>query len=321
MSDDHAMVAKRMQNWHTRVKYLQEHYTDFSAVRMRPTGDPLETVMTSSGPLTFETRARLSELPCLVPEAPRDPAVGNAIDELLGLRFSKRFTIDTAASGRYWAAKRYVMPESGDEVWDAFVHLLQINLTTLRSEVIDDDSELEDLARLGMVLGLHAAVHGNAELCHDPERRHSRLMTSSLDELLDMADPPEVKAVAEMLRLATQNLPAPSQLKRVRSQVSCGHGSADLLLDGTLIEVKARMGTRANTALTAPYILQLLGYALSVPRSLDTKKSGPVTRAGWYLARYGVLWDFPIEELPTMLAGRPITLERAREAFAQGVRP
>lgn len=170
-----------------------------------------------------------------------------------------------------------------------------------------------------MVLGLHAAAGRAPELCDDPARRHSLLGTSHLGELLEISDPDEISAVADMLHLATQVLPAPSQLTRSITQPECGHGSADLLLDGTLIEVKSRRGTQANSVLTGDTVRQLLGYVLSVPPELETEQ--PVTRAGWYLTRYGMLWDFPIEEIPSRVYGKPLNLANAREAFRRGVAP
>lgn len=315
-----------MRDWHARKRYLNEHYRDLDGVRLRPTDEPPRTVQTSSGPLVFTPSARVHGLECLVNDAVRNAAVGNAIDELLTVRYSKEPTTDTAEGGRYRVRQlasptgpRFAVPEVEDSAWKAFRHTLKSWLPEIGGESIDDASTLIGLARVGMVLGLHAAVERVPELRSMPERRYSRLLTAHLGELLEMADPPELEAVGGMLRLATESLPAPSQLTRSITHPECGHGGADLLLDGTLIEVKSGRGTRANTVLTGEVIHQLLGYVLSVSPGLEM--SGPVTRAGWYLARYGVLWDFPIEEIPSLVYGRPLSLDAAREAFRRGVPP
>lgn len=57
----------------------------------------------------------------------------------------------------------------------------------------------------------------------------------------------------------------------------CGHGAADLLLHGTLVEVKSGRGTEVNTVLTGAVIHQLLGYVLSVRPELE--ESGSITPA------------------------------------------
>lgn len=315
-----------MQSWQARTRYLNEHYRNFTGVRLRPTGEPPQTVQTSSGPLVFGTSAMVDGLDCLMKDAVGDAAVGNAIDELLTLRYSRDPITDTAIEGRDYVRRAafpsgpsFPLSETEDSAWKHFRHTLKGWLKVLRRDSIDDTSTMIGLARIGMVLGLHAAVARVPALCISPERRHSRLATAHLDELLQMADPPELEAVAGMLRLAARVLPTPSQLTQSITQPRCGHGSADLLLDGTLIEVKSRRGTRANSVLTAEAIHQLLGYVLSVNPALE--KAGPVTRAGWYLARYGVLWEFSIEELPSLVHGRPLSLEAAREAFRRGVPP
>ncbi|HEX7351623.1 hypothetical protein [Brachybacterium sp.] len=98
-----------------------------------------------------------------------------------------------------------------------------------------------------------------------------------------------------------------------------GHGDACQMLYGTLIEMKSLRGTQPNADLASDVIHQLLGYVLSVPPGLE--KEQPVTQAGWYLARYGVLRDLPIESTPRLVYGKPLSLANAREAFRHGVAP
>ncbi|WP_109276304.1 hypothetical protein [Brachybacterium endophyticum] len=72
--------------------------------------------------------------------------------------------------------------------------------------------------------------------------------------MLSLADPDEARAVVGMFDLAVRTLTAPSQADLLLGSPQCGHGAADLLLDGTLIEVKSGRGTRANTVLTGDVI-------------------------------------------------------------------
>ncbi|MGP9747456.1 hypothetical protein [Brachybacterium sp. AOP29-B2-41] len=284
---------KTMRDWHKRKKYLHEHYRHLDGVRFRPTGEPPRTVQTPSGPLVFTNSTRVQGLKCLVNEAPSNAAVGNAIDELLTLRYSDEPTTGTAECGRFRVRQRAFgmrHPATGeqktpaeleaeDQVWKDYQHQLRRWLPDLRGDAIEDEASRTGFGRHGMVLGLHAAVGRAPELCDDPAHRHSRLGISHLGELLEMPDPEEISAVADMLHLATQALPAPSQVARSVVQPRCGHGSADLLLDGTLVEVKSRRGTQADSVLTGDTARQLLGYVLSVPPELE--KEQPVTRAGW----------------------------------------
>lgn len=321
-----------MRDWHARKRYLHEHYRNLDGVRFRPTGEPATTAQTPSGPLVFTTSTRLHGLTCLVTEAP-GATLGNAIDELLALRYSKESSTDTAEWGRHrvrqltfgpidWSTREPRTPaelESWDEVWKHYLHMLRGMLKYLRADTIEDQHTRTGLGRHGMVLAFHAAVGREPMLGDSPEHRHSRLRTARLGEMLEIAGSDEISAAADMLHLATTALPAPSRLTRSMVRPQCGHGQADLLLDGTLIEVKSGGSTRMQTLLTGESIHQLLGYVLSVPPALEKKH--PVTRAGWYLARYGLLWDFPIEEIPRLVYGKPLSLDAAREAFRRGVPP
>lgn len=325
---------KPMRTWHAQKAYLKEHYREYDNVRFRHDDKaPPTTVETTSGPLVFTTSAIVSGLECRVPEALRNASVGNAIDELLTLRYSTGRVTDTAEGGRHrvrqrafplhvgepWRRRSYEELEAKDEEWKNYLHMLGGVLEYIRADTIEDVHRRYGLGRHGMMLGLHAAVEREPGLCESPSHRHRYLVTARCSEMMDLADPDEITAVADLLDLATRALPAPSQLTRMVVHPKCGHGEADLLLDGTLIEVKAGGNFPPNTVLSAEVVRQLLGHVLSVPPRLEKKH--PVTRAGWYLARFGVLWDFPIEEIPERLYGRPLTLEAAREAFRLGIPP
>lgn len=127
-----------MRSWHAQKRYLETHYRNLDGVRFRPTGQPATTVPTSTGPLEFTRQTRLHGLTCLVTAAAGDATVGNAIDELLALRYSKDKITGTAESGRHRVRQLTFGPidhstgnsrtpaelEAWDEVWKDYLRML-----------------------------------------------------------------------------------------------------------------------------------------------------------------------------------------------------
>lgn len=197
-----------MRSWHAQKRYLQEHYRNLGGVRFRPTGEPLTTVQTSSGPLEFTSLTRLYGLTCLVTSAAGDPTVGNAIDELQMLRYSKQRVAGAPAGGRYRVrqqmfgirhpatreSKTSAELEAEDEVWPGYLRALRGLLKSLRADTIKDEAIRTRLGRHGMVLGLHAQVERYPGLAELPTHRHSRLGRVGLPELLEIGDPAEISA-------------------------------------------------------------------------------------------------------------------------------
>ena len=75
-----------------------------------------------------------------------------------------------------------------------------------------------------------------------------------------------------------------------------GGADADLLVDGTLIDVK----TTKQNAIDPKWIWQLLGYVL-----LDYSERHQIRSIGLYMARHGILFKWDIEDAIEMLCGCP----------------
>lgn len=89
---------------------------------------------------------------------------------------------------------------------------------------------------------------------------------------------------------------------------SVGGADADLISDGTLLEIK----TTINPRIDGGWIRQLLGYLL-----LDTHGEFAISSIGLYLARQGRLMAWPLPEALEILTGRPdVDLVAARAEFA-----
>lgn len=87
---------------------------------------------------------------------------------------------------------------------------------------------------------------------------------------------------------------------------------ADLIHDGTLIELKVTLGRSVRGArqdeLKTESLLQLIAYGL-----IDTEETFAISSLALYSARYGhfELWD--LSELLQELAGRPVDLVEERQ--------
>lgn len=293
-----------------RTKFLRERYQTYFAVRHRPKGRPVRS--DDSGP-TFQTLQPVKTLPLLVPDAPNNATVGNAFHELLGMRF-KNYDWTAAGEGRRKVTHYYERLGLEDSAWPYVRSAVRRAYRVLRSEPIERSAELEEVARLGIVLGLHAQVAKKFELVEQVGSRHSTLVSATFGELMRLGDAPEVSALSQMLMIASEKLPTPTALDSSFVNLRTGHGEADLLLGNTLIEVKTT--TSKNSLMDVPAILQLLGYALSITPRTEARIGG-LDRAGWYLARQGILWDFPIEDLVRQLSDQNLSYAQARGDFGR----
>ncbi|MCX4091596.1 hypothetical protein [Nocardia sp. alder85J] len=90
---------------------------------------------------------------------------------------------------------------------------------------------------------------------------------------------------------------------------------ADIVVDGTLIELRTRLGSRnkksglRSDSLPRNDIYQVLGCAL-----FDTADRYRLTEVGVYSARYGTLHRWPLQPLVDTLAGEPVDLAAERAA-------
>lgn len=293
-----------------RYRVLKRMFPDVSSLRFRASErPPTFGQLPLNDRLEFKSMDIVSTLPIRVTAALGNSTVGNALDEMLALRYAPLAKESRAMSGR--RRVRASCPGEEDVVWDLVLSAARSLRRHTRRPMIDDRFTLQYAARICVVLARHAAVDKKPELMLDEGYRHSQLATADLRELVEMARDEEVEALTQLYELATVALPDPTVLRRAKVEVRCGHGYADLLLDQTLIEVKTSPSTQFGAAMVYP----LIGKALSLPPTLNRGPHGGVQRVGWYFARYGVLWDFPIGQALTSMAGKPTTLQHARAEF------
>jgi hypothetical protein len=136
--------------------------------------------------------------------------------------------------------------------------------------------------------------------------------TTTLDDFLDSVPSDWVEDLALLAGLFlgafAGRLGEPAVLNLVFAQsAAVGGADADLIVGGTLLEIKTTINPRIDGA----WIRQLLGYLL-----LDTQGEFAVTSLGLYLARQGRLIVWPLRESLEVIAGQPIDLARVREEFA-----
>ncbi|MFC8529807.1 hypothetical protein [Nocardia sp. NPDC057227] len=163
-----------------------------------------------------------------------------------------------------------------------------------------------------------------AELLRGGRFTAEHLLELASADAIDQLHAMHVLATAEFVEL----LAAPATMEQgpVFTASTLCAADADLIVDGTLIEVKTRLGA-ANVrtgqhldSQSTSDIHQMLGYTL-----FDTHDTYRIRALALYSARYGRLHRWPMAELLAALAGGPVDLgaERARvwELLSQGDNP
>ena len=95
---------------------------------------------------------------------------------------------------------------------------------------------------------------------------------------------------------------------------------ADLLADGTLIDIKVQLGALDTSSgarkdvLKSSSVQQIVGYAL-----FDTYNENCIERIGIYSARYGNLTTWPLQQALEILAGKRVNLGFQREQVLDGM--
>ncbi len=91
-----------------------------------------------------------------------------------------------------------------------------------------------------------------------------------------------------------------------------GGADADLIVGGTLIDIKTRKTTKKRS-IDTDWLLQLLGYVL-----LDYSNRQSITRIGLYMARQGILISWDLEEaIQSLCSGRSSSIEELRGEFKE----
>jgi hypothetical protein len=164
------------------------------------------------------------------------------------------------------------------------------------------------------------------ELYRAPSVNGSRLMwlsrESAAEDLLGLTNTDEIADLIAMRDLALEKLlPAlPSGPVFTGSTFDGSadlNADADLIVGNLLVDFKAGQGGRPRTdgtraaALDRSDLDQLLGYVL-----LDYSDAFALNSVAVYAVRFGHLATWPLDELCTELAGRPVDLPALRHEFA-----
>lgn len=195
-----------------------------------------------------------------------------------------------------------------DPVWGQLVSEVNSLAAQFRSAGLGHPQDEERLGRLCGVLALYQSA--------DVARARTSAMldtpitqepaSSDLGQLMAYVNDELAQAVTALMKLAASRLPEPAAVRSAQAEVRVGGaaGRADLILDGLLLEVKVVKQAR----LTAEYAYQVLDYLLG-------SDLVDVGRVGWYFARHGLLWEFPVDEFLETLAGEPVSLSQARAEY------
>lgn len=183
------------------------------------------------------------------------------------------------------------------------------DLRRLRSE-----TEEKRLDRLCYVLALYEqCARGNLNVKWPIAAKGTE---ASLQTLTRMCRPEIAEDLASLSRVFLQSASLPFWdrkpiLLNPRFEASGSLGAdADIIVGETLLDLKTTDKARPDRQT----IWQLLGYVLS-----DTHDEYSIRRVGFYYARYGTTLIWELDALIELLAGRPILIEDARDAFAVAV--
>ena len=233
---------------------------------------------------------------------------------LTGVTFGERLRLHyvdaqpTVLHGPTAGRRRALGLEStvADPVWTDLVDEAN-RLARLKHEERSPGQE-KRLAQLCGVLALYQAIDvarvrtgamADGEIALEPA-------TAPVEELTRHVGEELTRTVVALMRLAVDRLSPPETVSDARAELRLGQGGgrADLVLDELLLEVK----TNRTAKITAEYAYQLLDYLLGSPE-VD------ISQVGWYFARHGVLWVFPVDEFLSTLAGGEVHLEAARTEY------
>ncbi|MFE6967202.1 hypothetical protein ACFVAJ_19080 [Agromyces sp. NPDC057679] len=141
----------------------------------------------------------------------------------------------------------------------------------------------------------------------------------SVDAAIGLAPADAVEQLAELRRLAEERLFPVLGGEMHLSPKFCSWGylkaEADIVADGTLVDMKTTLGVQRKAGrvdtISPGSLLQVIGYTL-----LDFEDEYKIRNAGIYSSRYGNLAVLPVEELLELAAGKPMTVQRARDQVA-----
>jgi hypothetical protein len=235
--------------------------------------------------------------------------LGGAFGLRLAVYYAKASWLPGGAEkGRRIAFEALGFDSRRDEVWVDLVDEFADLTTMLRGRPFDmADPGEQRLTRLAVILTWYQQI----SVSHGAALKASIVNSITPDMDVDylagtVVHNDSVDTIAQLMSLASERLPRPQTCQRAVIEPQCHPGQADLILDGLLLEVKACR----SPSVTADLGYQLLGYLLSLAPRFG------VTTVGWYFARHGIRWEFPVEDFLEVAAGEPVALDVACSEWA-----
>ncbi len=297
-------------------RYLRERFPCVTNLKYGPPnrgpwadipGFPGASVSLTPSPIPLPKERELLVLDS--PGKPRSATVGGAFGLRLGAYYASPLWFPKGPTDGRRRAMEFLGHEPGkDLVWRQLQREFAVLCTTLRGQPPDPNSTTDQrLTRLCIVMTWYQQVSVTHGLVLPRSIVNGIPPDMTVDYLAEtLVHQRMVDVVTRLMVMAADRLPEPVICERVVIEPPCGDGQADLLLDGLLLEVKSG---RKPPSITKDHGYQLLGYLLGLDPSLE------VTRAGWFFARYGILWDVPVDDFLEVAAGEPVALDVARSEW------
>ena len=178
------------------------------------------------------------------------------------------------------------------------------------------------VARVGWALALATEVYRVGPIPGSPIVTLIRSGRFTARSLLDLAPVDAIVQLVDLHRVATERL-YPAFAAAPQSVASgptfaasrlCA-ADADIIVDGVLIDIKTRLGRQnpktggRSDTLSLTDIYQIVAYAL-----FDRVDAYRISNVGVYSARYGILFERPLQILLTTLASGPVDIRAERAA-------
>jgi len=303
--------------------YFARRFPHTRELKFADTDEPPTEVILPSGPAQMHTLKLFSApAPQVLPldETGYTWAVaGTAFDYRLRYEFEVGDpNTFTAAKGWTDLVRLPMGKRAVDTGWSDMVQAL-FELTSRANPVagnLTHTDELE-LARLCGLLALYEQLYRmggifNQRTFETPIAKIGR--NAPLEQLLDLLDdrlPADIAAMIGLFRSSKPELAKPKEVSlnpQFARSVELRGADGDLVIDHLLLEVK----TVKTAAMSRRFAWQVLGYLLA-----DTRDNYGVESVGWYFARQGTLWRYPVAEFLSRLAGSDVDLANARAEFAE----
>jgi len=309
-------------------RHFEATYPHVEKVRFAATSAPPSTITIDGQPHPLATLARFNPGQPKVLPRPQHAgernydwgAAGTAFDYRVRLLLSPQDPAGfVAAAGARNLASRWRQRTPG-AAWSELAGAipdLQTEPSGARERIARPASKT--LARLCGLLALYEQLYRAPE---EYLADHPLLLAgpdAGLEEHLKLVDERLVNDVAALTALFTERQPdlAGSHHQVISNPIfdrsgDLGGADADLVVDGTLLELK----TVKTPVLNKTTVWQILGYLLA-----DTSDRHRIRKVGWYFSRHGYLWRLPVEELLARLHGSVVDLAWARAEFADLLAP